>query len=139
MVREELFINGTSVELQGSLQPNLTFNIQDIEQPDKRKATYSKSITLPGSKTINDLFNFIFEISTEGTFNPNTKATAKYMVDSQMILDGMLQLKEIKYLDNSKIEYEVVLLGAIANLFTDLGELELTDIQNLSDFDHAYT
>lgn len=139
MVREELYINGTSVELQGSLQPNLTFNIQDIEEPDKRKSTYSKSITLPGSKTINNLFNFIFEISTEGTFNPNVKATAKYLVDSQIILDGILQLKEIKYLDNSKVEYEVVLLGTVANLFTDLGELELTDIQNLSDFDHDYT
>jgi len=139
VVREELYINGTSVELQGSLQPNLTFNIQDIEQPDKRKATYSKTITLPGSKTINNLFNFIFEISTEGTFNPNLKATAKYMVDSQMILDGILQLKDIKYLDNSKIEYDVVLLGTIANLFTDLGDLELTDIQNLDDFNHPYT
>lgn len=139
MVREELYINGTSVELQGSLQPNLTFNIQDIENPDKRKSTYSKSITLPGSKTINNLFNFIFEISTEGTFNPNVKATAKYLVDSQIILDGILQLKEIKYLDNSKIEYEVVLLGTVANLFTTLGELELTDIQDLSDFDHVYT
>ena len=62
MVREELYINGTSVELQGSLQPNLTFNIQDIENPDKRKSTYSKSITLPGSKTINNLFNFIFRL-----------------------------------------------------------------------------
>jgi len=138
MVREQLYINGIEVELMGSLQPNLTYNIQDIEKPDKRKATFSKSVNLPGSKTINNLFNFIFEISTEGTFNPNIKATAKYMVDSQMILDGILQLKNIKYLDNSKIEYEVVLLGTIANLFTELGELELTDIQDLSDFDHPY-
>jgi len=139
MVREQLFINGTEVEIKESLNPNLTFSIQDITKPDKRKATFSKSINLPGSKTINELFNFIFEINISGSFNPNLKATAKYLVDGEMVLDGFLQLKDIKYLDNSDISYEVVLLGSIANVFNELGELELTDIQDLDDFNHNYT
>ena len=54
MVREQLIINGVDVPLEGSLQPNLTYSIQDIKRLDKRKSTYSKTVTLPGSKIVND-------------------------------------------------------------------------------------
>ena len=138
MVREQLIINGVDVPLEGSLSPNLTYSIQDIKQLDKRKSTYSKTVTLPGSKVLNDLFNFIFEINVDGTFNPNIKANAIYLVDSQTILDGFIKLNAVHYLDNSHIIYKCVLLGSTANFFTDLGEKELTDIQGLNDFEHSW-
>lgn len=138
MVKEQLIVSGIEIPLNGSLNPNLTYSIQDITKPDKRKATFSKSITLPGSKILNDLFGFIFEVNIDGTFNPNISASAKYLVDSQTILDGIIQLKEIELTDNEDIIYKVVLLGSIANVFNELGELELEDIQNLDDFNHQY-
>ena len=53
MLKEELYINGERIELLESLDPNLTFNIADIAKPDQRKADFSKTINLPGSKKIN--------------------------------------------------------------------------------------
>ena len=138
MVREQLIINGVDVPLEGSLNPALTYSIQDIKRLDKRKSTYSKTVTLPGSKVLNDLFNFIFEINIDGTFNPNLKADAVYLVDSQTILNGFIRLNAVHFLDNSNIIYKCTLLGSTANFFTDLGELELTDIQDLNDFAHAW-
>jgi hypothetical protein len=138
MVREQLIVNGIDVPLEGSLNPALTYSIQDIKELDKRKSTYSKTITLPGSKVLNDLFNFIFEINIDGTFNPNLKADAVYLVDSQTILDGFIKLNAVHYLDNSHIIYKCVLLGSTANFFTALGEKELTDIQGLNDFEHSW-
>ena len=138
MVREQLIVNGVDIPLEGTLSPNLTYSIQDIKSLDKRKSTYSKTVTLPGSKVLNDLFNFIFEINIDGTFNPNLKADATYLVDSQTILDGFIQLKDIHFLDNSHIIYKCVLLGTTANFFTDLKEKELTDIQGLNDFEHSW-
>jgi hypothetical protein len=138
MVREQLIINGVDVPLEGSLNPALTYSIQDIKRLDKRKSTYSKTVTLPGSKILNDLFNFIFEINIDGTFNPNLKADAVYLVDSQTILNGFIRLNAVHFLDNSNIIYKCTLLGSTANFFTDLGELELTDIQDLNDFAHAW-
>ena len=135
MVTEQLIVNGVDIPLEGSLNPNLTYSIQDIKRLDKRKATYSKTITLPSSKVLNDLFNFIFEINIDGTFNPNLKADAVYLVDSQTILDGFIKLNAVHYLDNSHIIYKCVLLGSTANFFTDLGEKELTDIQGLNGWD----
>ena len=53
MQKEELYINGERIELIESLNPSLTFNVADIAKPDTRKADYSKTITLPGSKKLN--------------------------------------------------------------------------------------
>ncbi len=52
MVR--LYSNGTDLDL-GEFSTTLTFSIADIREPDKRNASFSKTLTLPGTKA-NNLF-----------------------------------------------------------------------------------
>ena len=111
MVTEKLIINGVDVPLINGIGTVLTYSIKDIEQPDKRKASFSKTIKLPGSKVLNDLFNFIFEINSDSTFNPNLKADAIYLINDIAVFKGILQLKKINKLDNEHYTYDVVLLG----------------------------
>ncbi len=99
MVKEELIIGDETVELLQSLNPNLTFNISDIANPDKRKSDYSKTIRLPASKKINKIFEHLFEVNLAlQTFNPNLKTEVMYLVDGELNLDGFLQLKQINHL-----------------------------------------
>ncbi len=139
MVKEQLLINNIEVELLESIEANFTYSISDIKNPDQRKADYSKTVVLAGSKTINKLFGHIFEINIDGTFNPNLKADVTYLIDSEVIFDGILKLNKVIKNDNDLITYEVVMFGRLANLFNEIGDLELTDIQDLDDFDHTYT
>ena len=140
-MKEQLFINNIEVELIKSLDPNLTFSINDISKPDKRKSNFSKTITLPGSKTINKLFEYIFNINIDlQTFNPNVKTDCLYLVDGETQIDGYLQLKEINILDRNDITYNVVIFGKLGNFITDLGDRELDDDTMLwGDLDHDYT
>lgn len=138
MVKEELIIGGYRVELIGSLNPNLTLNIADITNPDKRKADFSKTITLPGSKRINKIFEHIFEVNLAlQTFNPNRKTSVVYLVDGETSLDGFLQLKKVNITDKNDITYEVTIIGRIGDFLTDVGNSYLTDL-NLSSLDHTY-
>ena len=138
MVKEELYINGENVELLESLNPNLTFNIADIANPDQRKADFSKTITLPASKKINKIFEHIFDVNTDlQTFNPNLRTDVIYLVNGEVQLDGYLQIKSIKN-KNKEINYECVIIGRIGNFFSELQEQELTDL-DLSSLNHAYT
>jgi len=137
VVKEELYIGNERVELLGSLEPNLTFNISDIKNPDKRKSDYSKSISLPGSKKINKLFEHIFEVNIDlQTFNPNLKTDVLYLVNGETIIDGYLQLKEIKIIDEL-ISYEVTIIGRVGNFINELGNKELTDL-DMSSLNHTY-
>ena len=138
MVKEELYINGENVELLGSLNPNLTFNIADIANPEQRKADFSKTITLPASKKINKIFEHIFDVNTDlQTFNPNLRTDVIYLVNGEIQLDGYLQLKSVKNKDGL-IVYECVIIGRIGNFFTELQEQELTDL-DMSSLNHSYT
>ena len=140
-MKEQLIINNTEVELLESLNPNITFNIADISSPDKRKSDFSKTITLAGSKTINRLFEYIFNINIDlQTFNPNVKADCLYLVDNEIQIEGYLQLKEVKVLDRNDITYQVVIFGRLGNFVVDLGDKELDDSTMLwGNLDHDYT
>jgi hypothetical protein len=138
VLKEELYIGNERVELIGSLQPNLTFNISDIKNPDKRKSDFSKSISLPSSKKINKIFEHIFEINLDlQTFNPNLKTDVLYLVNGETIIDGYLQLNEIKNIDKN-ITYEVTIIGRVGSFIQDLGDSYLDDLDWTS-LNHAYT
>jgi hypothetical protein len=139
MVTEKLIINGVDIPLINGIGTILTYSITDIEQPDKRKASFSKTINLPGSKVTSDLFNFIFEINSDSTFNPNLKADAIYLINDIAVFKGIIQLKKINKLDNEHYTYDVVLLGELANIFINLGEGYIDDLDmNWVEFDHEY-
>ena len=138
MVKEELYINGESVELLESLNPNLTFNIADIANPDQRKADFSKTINLPASKKINKIFEHIFDVNIDlQTFNPNLRTDVIYLVNGEIQLDGYLQIKCVNNKDGL-ISYSCVIIGRIGNFFTKLQDQELTDL-DLSSLNHIYT
>jgi hypothetical protein len=138
MVKEELYINGENIELLDSLNPNLTFNIADIANPEQRKADFSKTINLPASKKINKIFEHIFDINTDlQSFNPNLKTDVSYLVNGELQLDGYLQLKSIKN-KNGLISYDCIIIGRIGNFFNSLEDNELTDL-DLSSLNHTYT
>jgi hypothetical protein len=118
----------------------LSFNyaIADIRDPDKRDTTYSKTITIPGTKNNNKLFDHFFNVGKSGGFNPKVKAKAIVYVDTVPVFDGYLQLTDVKVEDKNAVEYEVVIFGKLANIYTVWADDELRDIE-YSDLDHSYT
>ena len=129
------------VELLKSLRPNITFNIADIAKPDQRKSDYSKTITLPGSKKLNQVFENIFEVNIDlQTFNPNLKTDVLYLVDGEINLDGYLQLKQVDILDNDDVIYKCTIIGSTANFIKALDDKEIDDTTMLwGNLDHDYT
>jgi len=137
MVKEELYIGGYVVELLGSLNPNLTFNIADVSKPDSRNADHSKTIELPASKLINQIFEHIFELSSDlQTFNPNLKTDVIYLVDGEIQIDGYLQLKSIKDI-KGQISYNCIIIGRVGNFIADMQNAKLSDL-DLSSLNHVW-
>lgn len=140
MVTEKLIINEVDIPLINGIGTVINYSIKDIEQPDKRKASFSKTIKLPHSKVTSDLFNYIFEINSDSTFNPNLKADAIYLINDIAVFKGILQLKKVNKLDNEHYTYDVILLGELANIFTEFGDDYIDDLDmNWFELDHQYT
>jgi len=116
----------------------LTFSIADIRNPDKRNSSFSKTITLPGTKKNNQFFGSIFEVGIDGTFDVTKKVQAVVYQQGLEQLNGVLQLKKIIRDDFNNISYEINLFGQLANIFYNLGDLKLCDL-NFDEYDHKYT
>lgn len=136
-MREQLFINNIEIPLSRSLDPSFTRSITDIKNPEKRNATYSKSVTIPHSKEANILFGSIWDINIETlSFDVTQKADCRYIVDGADTIIGYCQLKEISLTDNKEIEYKIVIYSEFANLMKSIQNLELTDLTGLDIYDH---
>lgn len=122
-------------------------SIIDIQNIAERKSDFTKTITLPGTSNNNDIFSNIFNLArsvqNDNTynfapdFNPSLKADAILYKNGIVQIQGYLQLTNINILDDYEIEYEVIIIGKTANLFQDLGDKKLNEL-DLSAFDHVW-
>ena len=136
-MKEQLFINGVELPLSRSLDPSFTKSIIDIREPEKRSSTYSKTCIVPRSKEADDVFGFIFEINmVSGSFNPNLKADVLYLVDGLEQIRGYCQLKELVKTNNVDIDYSIVMFSEFANLFKDVQNKWLDEVEGIETYDH---
>lgn len=119
----------------------LTKSIADIAQPEKRKATGSKTITIAGSENNNNLLSHLYDVNAiDLTFDRNVKQPCCILVDGEILMDNaFLQITEInKEQKNSgedeSLTYSAVVKSSVSLFFDKIKEGNLQDIK-ISKFD----
>jgi hypothetical protein len=128
---------------------SFNFLISDIRNPDKKNASFSKTITFPGTKDINKFFELIWKSNISlNYFNPNKKCDIYYYVNSVLQFKGDLQLIKINVDDSSgEVVYECSCKGTIGNVFTKIADnllsnpddTSFTNCLNFSTYNHNLT
>jgi hypothetical protein len=148
-MKTELKIYGNNIWFNVDLYDDeplpLTKEIKDLYEPDKSQSDFTKTIKIPGTQNNDKIFSNIFDINHSviatsqftSDFNPNLKVNCILLKDGIPQIKGYLQLTNIILLDEYKCDYEVIVIGRNANLFQDLGDLKLTDL-DLSDYNHIW-
>jgi hypothetical protein len=127
-----------SLDLYGETKVSLNFQVSDIRDFDKRSASFSKSIVIPGTKNNNNVFDNIAEPGIDvSSYNPHKFMQAQLTANGLPVFDCVLQLDEVLIRGN-KIEYRVVLFGQLIDFSHSLGERRLTDL-DFSDMNHTFT
>lgn len=117
---------------------SITFQQADIRFPDKRNCSFSKTIELYATNELNILFENIFNVNIKTLrFNPNKKTSCRYLVDEIEQFKGSLQLVAVSISDNNNVVYSCNLRGNEANLFSDIGDKLLSDL-DFSEYNHTY-
>ena len=139
----ELLVNKQPIELGDAFDIAITKSIADIRNPESRSSDYSKTLTIPGTAQNNKVFNHIFEVANDiigsgqynPDFNPNKKADCIVLVDGMPQIEGFIRLTEI-IANNGRIEYNCTIHGESANLFTDLENAKLNEL-DFSEYNHT--
>ena len=116
----------------------LTKEAYDVNNPQKRLTDFSKTITIPENKVVNQIFEHAFDVNIDlQTFNPNLKTSYQIIQDGITAIDGYCQLKAISNVDGL-INYEIQATGKIGDLFEKIRDKYLQDL-DLSSLDHSWT
>lgn len=116
----------------------ITYQLADIKEPEKRKSNMVRNFTLPGTKNNNQIFNGIFENGyVVGKYNPNLRLVADVIVNNNQFFRGNLQLNRINKINNKLIGYEVTIYGTLADMFGEMGDAQLTSL-DFSEYNHIF-
>ena len=142
MVRIQLE-NGYLDVKEGTSFP-LNFSVGDIRDLSKRNGTFSKTITLVGSKNNHNLLGHYYDVNIqEGTFNINTITKCTVLQNEIPIVeDALLQLVNVRKSQltdayEQQVEYEVLVKDSQAEFYTAITNNELTDL-DFSDLNHTF-
>ncbi len=133
-------LNFTRLDLYGDETISLTRVIQDVKDPAKVFADFSKTFSIPASKVNNKFFKHYenFTQSSTYSFDARKRVSAKIELNSLPFQKGTVRLEGVDLKNGTANEYKITFFGE-QNLKGILGELKLKDLDWLSNFDTSYT
>ena len=126
--KTELYIENRQIDLFGDEAFLLNFNVADISDISAKAASYSKEVDIPATKENNKTFSHLFNVSSEGYFNPISKKTSQVYVDGVCVMQGYFKLNSITIIDNEYVTYHGVIYEDSVNFVQTLGDLELSNL-----------
>lgn len=127
----------TTLDLYGDIPIKINKSIAEIQDISKRNSDLSIGLTLPGSKKNNRFFETFYNVDTQSLyFDPTKRVSCNVLLNDQSYFKGYLRLNKISVLE-SKVEYDVTLYSTVGNLFGEIGNNLLQDL-NFDDDEYTF-
>jgi hypothetical protein len=136
----KLIASGSQLDLFQDETITVSNNVTGLFDIGILPSDFTRQITIPGTKNNNSFFKHVYDISVENPylFATNVKVPAYFDFDGFYISQGYLQLNKVNVRANKFIEsYEVSLYGTLSSFSRDINKLFLTDLSNLSIYNHT--
>lgn len=124
---------------------SMTRTIQNVKDISKIFTEFTKTFTIPASKTNNKIFkhyyNFGIGDNTDPGFDARKKRIAKIELNSVPFQEGYIKLEGAQLKKNKPNSYKITFFGKTVNLKDILGDDELSslDTLNANNLDYNYT
>ena len=135
-----LIADGTQLDIFDDEDIKISNNVTGLFDIGVLPATFTRQISLPGTKVNNAFFEHVYDISIDNPFlfATNIKVPAYIDFDSVYLIDGYIQLNKVNVLANKYIEsYEITLYGTLSSFARDTNRLYLTDLTSLAQYNHT--
>ena len=136
----KLIANDVELDIFQDEEIKISNNITQLFDLGAIPADFTRTITLPGTKTNNAFFEHYYDISVYSplTFGSNNKVPAYLDFDGIYVANGYLQLNKVNVYQNKYIDsYEVTLYGATSAFSRDTNRNFLTDLSSLRSYNHT--
>ena len=129
------------LDLYSSIPIKINKSFAELQDISKRNSDYSIGLQLPGSKKNNKFFESFFNVDSQSLyFDANKRVQCNVLLDDVSYFSGYMRLNKTSVMD-SKVEYSVTLYSTIGDLFGNIGNGLLNEL-NFDDpeykFNHTF-
>jgi len=135
----QLYIDGQRVDMFKDESVSLTQSIQNVRDIAKIFTDFSKTFTLPASKTNNKIFKHYYNFSIENGFDGRTKKDATIELNHLPFRDGKIKLEGVDLKNNVPYAYRITFFGSTVTLKDLLGEDKLNALNSLNALNETYS
>lgn len=135
----QLYIEGQRLELFKDESVSLTQSIQNVRDIAKIFTDFSKTFTLPASKTNNKIFKHYYNFNIENGFDGRTKKDALIELNYLPFREGKIKLEGVDLKNNVPYAYRITFFGSTVTLKDLLGEDKLNALNSLNALNETYS
>jgi hypothetical protein len=141
----KLFIANKEVDCSEGISLPITYTVEDFQNPTIVKNSFSKTISIPGTKNNNKIFGEIYKLDRflhikEGNFSgvyfdPSKRVDFGIYNNGYLVESGYMQLNSIS-IKQAVITYNITLYGGLGDFFYGLKYKEDGTIRTLADLQY---
>ena len=139
MQQVQLYIGNERVELFKDETISLTESIQNVKDVAKVFTDFTKTFTIPASKSNNKIFEHYYNYHIEDGFDARLKTSGTIKLNGVDFKKGKIKLEGVDLKDNKPYTYKVTFFGNLVDLKDLIGEDLLSDLSWLDNFSKEYS
>ena len=133
----QLYIDGQRVELFKDESISLTQSIQNVRDVAKVFTDFSKTFSVPASKTNNKIFKHYYNFDIINGYDARTRAAGEIELNHLPFRKGYIKLEGVNLKDNKPHTYKITFFGETVELVDLFGDDELDALDWLDNFNVA--
>jgi len=134
----QLYIEGERVDMFKDETVSITDTIQNVKDIGKIFTAFSRTFSLPASKTNNKIFKHYYNFDIVDGFDARIKKDSYIELNSLPFKDGKIKLEGVDLKDNKPHTYRITFFGSTVTLKDLLGDDKLQSL-DLTDYDQEYS
>ena len=139
MQKLQLYISGERIDLFKDEQVSISLSQQDVKDPAKIFAEFTKTFTIPASKSNNIIFEHYYNFNIINGFDARNKVEANIELNNISYKQGFVALNGVELKDNKAYAYKITFYGNTINLTKVFGDDDLSDLSELNVYNLDYT
>ena len=134
----QLYIEGQRVDMFKDESVSITQSIQNVKDIAKVFTEFTKTFTLPASKTNNKIFKHYYNFDITGGFDARTKKDATLELNYLPFKKGKIKLEGVDLQNRRPKSYRITFFGNTVTLKDLLGEDKLNALTELNTLNETF-
>ena len=138
MQKIQLYIEGERVDMFDDESVVITQTIKNVKDVGKIFTDFTRTFSLPASKTNNKIFKHYYNYHIQNGFDARTRKPANIELNTLPFTDGRVKLEGVDLKDNKPHTYKITFFGSTVTLKDLVGDDTLAGLSSLISLNKSY-